>query len=106
MRLPIVLRSLISGFVLYVVAAACGAGEAALSTAIDGGEAGAIADAFVDTLVDSTTNPVGEASADPLPPDVVTEQCDKIDSTTRYAVHTFAGKSVEDLSAVRAVCHT
>lgn len=103
MRLPLALRSLASGVCVYFVVAACGASESAISTALDGGEAGAIADAFVERM----TDPVEGASAEPLPPDVATEPCSTVLKYSGvdyyFAVHAYPGKSAEALALVHAV---
>jgi hypothetical protein len=101
MRFAYVVRSFVSGAVVYVVAAACGASERVADVAGDGG--GAMVDALVDGIVD----PVKEASADPTGADIAEERCDKTGTvggaTYAYAVHAYPGKSVRELSALRVV---
>ncbi len=109
MRIGNVIRSLVSGSVLYAAMAACGAAESANAPRADGptDAASAFADAFVDEL----GNPVGDAHAGPLAPMVFDEPCDKSVSingtaTGKGAIHSFPGKSVNDLAALRAVLPT
>ncbi|AKV04570.1 hypothetical protein AKJ09_11233 [Labilithrix luteola] len=94
---------------LYVVMAACGASDRAAGLAAsndDGGGGGSVdASEIVDAFVDSMTNPVGDAKADPLPPDVATEKCDKIlkyGGVTDYYVaeHAYPGKTAAELALV------
>jgi hypothetical protein len=99
MRFAVVARSLVSGLVVYVLAAACGASEKAAMVADDGGDPGQVADAFVDEL----GRPVREASAEEA--DVAEEKCDKSAGATAFAVHAYPGKSVRDLARVVALVH-
>ena len=106
------MRSLASGFVIYVAMAACGASDGVVaSMGGDGGSGGVVDEggSFVDAFVDALANPVGDAKAEPLPPDVATEQCNKTGTfggnPSNFAVHDYPGKTVEELSAVRMVAH-
>lgn len=105
MRLSNVLRSLGSGIVVYLVVAACGSSDSAINAMLDGG----LTDSAI-ALVDGIANPIGEASADPLPPDIATEQCDKAGTTqgqaSLYAVHAYPGKTINDLSSIRVIAHS
>ena len=90
--------------------AACGASDGIVASMQDGG--GPLGDAFAgaaDAFGDALVNPVNDAKADPLPPDVATEPCDKTGTLgptpSNFAVHDYPGKSVEDLSAVRVIGH-
>lgn len=107
MKLQHLGRTLVSGALFYVIAAACGSSDNVGSAAKDGGELDVVA--AIDAIVDGVVDPVKDANADPLPPDVATEQCDKQGTvgaaTYLYAVHAYAGKTVQDLSAVRVVLH-
>lgn len=107
MRISHFVRSLASGATVYVVVAACGASGTGGSNIVDAGQ-GPI-DAIADAIVDSVVNPVGDARADPLPPDVATEPCNKQGSFSNtsplYAVHAYPGKTAQDLTAVRALVH-
>jgi hypothetical protein len=53
------------------------------------------------------SSPVKDAKADPLPPLTFDEPCDKDSakgpSTSKAAIHTFAGKSITDLAGLRAL---
>ncbi len=104
MRLTHVFRSLASGFVLYVVMAACGASDNIVASMSDGGDVG---DALVDALGDALVNPVGDAKADPLPPDVATESCTKVlkfgGVDSYVAEHAYPGKTAAELSLVQTV---
>lgn len=103
MRFAVVVRSLVSGIVVYVVAAACGASEKVAVVVGDGGGL----DAVADVLVDDLGNPVGDAHAEPPPPEVATEKCDKVlnylGADTYFAVHEYPGQTAEELSAVRTL---
>lgn len=105
MRLVVAARSLGSGVLVYLVMAACGSSDSAVATMLDGGDG----DAVIDALIDGVVSPEDEASAGPLPPDVATEPCNKSGAIgptgAVYAVHTYSGKTVNDLSAVRIVTH-
>lgn len=102
MRIATVIRSLVSGSVLYIAMAACAASDHGPSSALEDGGPTAALDAFVDEL----GTPVKDANAGPLPPDVATEPCDKPGSVSGstgrlFAVHSYPGKTIADLSAVR-----
>ncbi len=92
--------------------AACGASDGVVaSMGGDGGSGGVVDEggALVDAFVDALANPVGDAKAESLPPDVATEQCNKTGTLgptpSNFAVHDYPGKSVEELSAVRVIGH-
>ncbi len=107
MHLKTTLRALLSGGLLYVAMAACGAAETANAPSVDGGP-GAALDAFVDALGDELGQPVEDANAGPAPPTVAEEPCDKdvaINATSngKGAIHAFAGKTAVDLAPLHAV---
>ena len=109
MRPALVLRSLVSGLCVYVVAAACAATEHHLSTA-DGGvvDLGDAIAELPDVVADALSNPVGEAEAAPsLSVDVATEPCSTVlrygSGEAYFAVHAYPGRSRVELSAVRAI---
>jgi hypothetical protein len=102
-------RALAAGALVYVVMAACGnksaqdmagAGvgvdEAGTDTGSNGG--------WLDALTDSVTE---ARAADP--PDIVTEPCSVTHPNAGpgafWAVHAYPGKTVNELSAVRALAH-
>ena len=62
---------------------------------------------MVDAIIDALTDPVKEAMA--APPDVAIETCNKSYvsgvTTIYYAEHSYPGKLVNDLSAVRVIAH-
>src|SRR5688572_12218714 len=94
-------RTLVAGLATYLIAAACSSSERAISAAGDGGDVGAIADAFLDGV----TSPVPEASAQ-SEPDVATEKCDKVGPGGGfYAVHAYPGKTARDLARLSALIH-
>lgn len=108
MRIGNVIRSLISGAVLYAAMAACGAAESANAPrGLDASTDESAADAFADAFVDELGNPVGDAVAGPLAPLVFVEPCDKTVAINgapgKGATHSFPGKSVNDLAALRVV---
>lgn len=105
MRIAHVVRSFVSGTIVYVVATACGASDRIASVSTDGGEEahdGSVI-SLVDALGDVLANPVDDARADPLTPDIATETCSH-GTSYKYAVHAYPGKSANELSAVRVVC--
>lgn len=113
MHLKTTLRALLSGGLLYVAMAACGAAETANAPLVDGGP-GAAVDAFVDALGDELGQPVGDANAGPggnrapAAPTIAVEQCDKVvttfsGGTSNGAIHAFPGKSTTDLAMLHAV---
>jgi hypothetical protein len=107
MKIGQVLRTLGSGTALYFVMAACGASDRVGGpVGSDGGGASSDGADIIDALVDELGNPVKEAAAGPLPPDVATESCTKMvkyNGATDYYVaeHAYPGKLVADLTAVR-----
>lgn len=101
MRVRYVARTVASGAVFYVIAAACGSADS-VGNAADGGS-------IADALVDGVTHPVKEASAGPPPADVAVEKCDKTGTigtlAAGFAVHDYPGKTVQDLTGLRVVAH-
>lgn len=117
------LRALVGGLVVY---AACSSG-AGLGVGVvpnetadggseghggTGGELGTVVDPKNDAaaeLVDALTNPVPDAEAAIAPPTTATEKCVTTpgDSGVRYfyATHSFPGKTISDLSALRVIAH-
>ncbi len=106
MKIAHVVRALLSGSAIYVAMAACGAAESSRAPLVDGGES----ELDVRSTSDALVNPVKDAKADPLPPLVVNEPCDKDvmvgSTTTKGAVHDFPGKTAADLSALRVLVPT
>jgi len=101
-------RALAAGALIYVVMAACGNKNGQDTAALSGGE-----DAGADTggtsgWLDALTDPVSEAQG-ATPPDIATEPCNFTlpDASTGFiwAVHAYPGKTVNELSAVRALAH-
>lgn len=110
MRISNVLRSLASGAVLYVVMAACGSSDSG-GGSVDAGSGGLDGADIIDAMIDDLGNPVKDAKADPLPPEVATEPCDKSGTLSvspasyMFAVHDFPGRTVNDLANLRVVGH-
>ncbi len=115
MKIANVVRTLAAGAAIYVVMAACAATEHLDQSAVDGGgKGGASASggggggsedgpssssgAFVDAFADALTSPVAEASAEPLAPESVTENCDKIREPFRYAEHSYPGMTAAEIT--------
>lgn len=112
MRTNLVLRSLVSGVCVYFLAAACDASEH-LGSGGDGDGGRGVLDALADaigTVLDEAGNPVHDANAAPLPPDVATEKCDKKRSNGGtelwVAEHSYPGQSATDLVSVQAMIPT
>jgi len=103
MRIAHIARTLGAGAALYVAMAACSASDQ-VGSSPDAG-----LDAFLDAVADSVTAPVKDAKAETLPPDVVTEPCDKVgmigNTQYQFASHSYIGATIVDLSALRAVGH-
>jgi hypothetical protein len=102
-------RALAAGALVYVVVAACGN-----KTAEDTAGAGVgVDEAGSDTgssggWLDALTDPTTEARA-AAPADIVTEPCNVTHPDASpgfvWAVHAYPGKTVNELSAVRALAH-
>lgn len=120
MRLSHILRSLVSGLCVYVLAAACAATEHHASLA-DGGAgggaggtpAGGLRDAIADVVsdvVDELGNPVPDAKAGPTPADVATEPCTTVlkygGEDTYFAVHSYPGKTRTDLATLHTIAES
>ncbi len=97
MRAALVARSLVSGIVVYLLAAACAASDQVASAIADGGS-------VADVLADVIATPVNDARAEPLGPEVVTERCDKrvvyVSQEYFAAVHAYPGKTAAQLALV------
>lgn len=111
MKIGQVVRTLASGTALYLVMAACGASDRGGGGAVGGDGGGVDAEQIVDAFIDELGNPVKDANAGPLPPDVATEACDKMggvggSTASTFAVHQYPGKTAADLSAVQVLAHS
>jgi hypothetical protein len=105
-----VLRALAAGALIYVVMAAC-SGKGGQDSA--GAGVSGVDDAGSDRegnsgMFDALTDPVPEAHGG-TPPEVATEPCNVTNPEAGagflWAVHAYAGKTVNDLSGVRALAH-
>lgn len=104
--------------VIYVAMAACAASEKSMTARVEDdaavtGSSGANEDAkpsIIDVIEDAAhdvfneaSDPVGDAKADDLPPDEVTEPCDKSVVVNQfkylYAEHAYPGASIAELSS-------
>lgn len=126
MRLSDVVRALVSGLVVYVVAAACGASERIASTGDSGPSTTSAGDGvdaaneievggsesesgIVDAFLDELGNPVHDAKAGPNGPDLADERCDKVlkynaaGTNQNFAVHSYPGKTARELGAVQVL---
>lgn len=105
MKAKSVVQKVAGAVVVYVVVAACGAAGSSPTGTVDPTvrDGSDVFDGVVDAIVDGVVDPVGEANAGPVPPEVVTEPCNKTYAcgslTCRYAEHAFPGKTAEDLAA-------
>ena len=106
LRIAHTARTLLSGTALYLVMAACGASDKGVAAvAGDGGFVAAL-----DAMGDAISDPVRDARADPLPPDIATETCSANSPIVKYGgadsyivEHAYPGKTVQELALVRVV---
>jgi hypothetical protein len=110
MRAPLLFVKLVVGSVtVYVAMAACGgASHVAFDIIPDASPPTADAAHRGDArgVLDALTDPIDEAQAAPPPLDVAVEPCDKTANGVTYAEHTYAGRTMAELSAVHAVSHS
>lgn len=101
MKLRYLGRTLASGALFYVIAAACSSDRGGDANG-DGGVGSTI-----DALLDGVVDPVTEASAEEA--EIVTEPCDKQGTaggtTNVYAVHNYPQKTLQELSRIRVLAH-
>lgn len=128
MKLGHVVRTLAAGATFYVVMAACAAvernqGAEPISFEESGASSGSSgqtssgsstssssgvtsSSSTSGTIVDALTDPVSEAKADVLPPEISTDPCDKTHGAFVYAEHAYPGISANELALVVAVVPT
>lgn len=105
MRKNVVFASLLGATSIYVVMAACGGSSSAPDTkSSDGSSSGATPSGPFDAFVDQMMQPVPDAIAGPTPPDVAYESCVS-NAAGMVAEHAYPGKTMVDLSGLRAVVH-
>lgn len=115
MKISTVVKSAAAGMVIYVAMAACAASEQARTasmadedaSASSGGTSGtsgggSIVDVIADVWAEAS-DPVKDAKADPLPPEVSVETCNKTYTvgadTHVYAEHSYPGESITTLTS-------
>jgi len=82
--------------------AACSGADRAVTVSPSGDAA-----SIVDAVVDGLSDPVSEAAAGPVPPDVAVETCTKTmlanGVASHVAVHAYPGKTAAELARVRVI---
>ena len=95
-----IVRTLVSGCVVYVLMAACAGSEGAGR----GGSGSSATAQGGGGVWNTVTDPVADAQAGE--PEVFTEKCDKkFGNGMPYAEHTYSGKSLTDLATLVAIVH-
>ena len=103
-------RALAAGALIYVVMAACGNKNTpdSAGAGVSGGEEAGADTGGASGWLDALTDPVSEVQG-AIPPDIATEPCNVTlpdgSPGVIWAVHAYPGRTVNELSAIRALAH-